>query len=31
MYICGLVIPVPSGGMAAYREWAENGARFFKE
>ena len=31
MYICGLVIPVPSEQMGAYRKWAENSANFFKE
>ena len=31
MYVCGLVIPVPEGQMEAYRRWADNGARFFKE
>ncbi len=31
MYVCGLVIPVPEDKMDAYRAWAENGARFFKE
>ncbi|HEX4292828.1 MAG TPA: DUF1428 domain-containing protein [Rhizomicrobium sp.] len=31
MYVCGLVIPVPENKMAAYRQWAQNGARFFKE
>ena len=31
MYVCGLVIPVPEDGMEAYRAWAENGARFFRE
>ena len=31
MYVCGLVIPVPEGEMEAYRNWAENGAAFFKE
>ena len=31
MYVCGLVIPVPETRMAAYRTWAENGAKFFKE
>jgi uncharacterized protein YbaA (DUF1428 family) len=31
MYVCGLVIPVPEGKMDAYRQWAESGARFFKE
>jgi len=31
MYVCGLVIPVPEGGMDAYRRWAEYGATFFKE
>jgi uncharacterized protein YbaA (DUF1428 family) len=31
MYVCGLVIPVPEDKIDAYRQWAENGARFFKE
>jgi uncharacterized protein YbaA (DUF1428 family) len=31
MYVCGLVIPVPEDKMEAYRQWADNGARFFKE
>lgn len=31
MYVCGLVIPVPEGGMDAYRRWAENGAKIFKD
>lgn len=31
MYVCGLVIPVPDHRRDAYRQWAENGARFFKE
>lgn len=31
MYVCGLVIPVPEKQMEAYRRWAENGARFFRE
>jgi uncharacterized protein YbaA (DUF1428 family) len=31
MYVSGLVIPVPQDQMAAYRRWAENGARIFKE
>lgn len=31
MYVCGLVIPVPEEKMEAYRQWAESGARFFKE
>ncbi len=31
MYVCGLVIPVPEGGLDAYRAWAESGAAFFKE
>ncbi|WP_114240925.1 DUF1428 domain-containing protein [Dyella sp. C9] len=30
MYVAGLVIPVPGDKMDAYREWAENGARIFK-
>lgn len=31
MYVCGLVIPVPETQREAYRQWAENGARFFQE
>lgn len=31
MYVAGLVIPVPEHQMEAYRQWAENGAQFFKE
>lgn len=31
MYVCGLVIPVPEDAMEAYRDWAENGAKFFRE
>ena len=31
MYIAGLIIPVPEDKMEAYRQWAENGAKFFKE
>ena len=31
MYVCGMVIPVPEDNMDAYRQWAENGARIFKE
>jgi uncharacterized protein YbaA (DUF1428 family) len=31
MYICGLVIPVPEDRMDAYRQWAESGAKFFKQ
>ncbi len=31
MYVAGLVIPVPAENIEAYRQWAENGARFFKE
>ncbi len=31
MYIAGLVIPVPGDKMAAYSQWAENGAQFFKD
>jgi len=30
MYIAGLVIPVPSSKMDAYRQWAERGAAIFK-
>lgn len=31
MYVAGLVIPVPEDRMDAYRRWAENGARIFKD
>jgi uncharacterized protein YbaA (DUF1428 family) len=31
MYIAGFVIPVPGGKMEAYRRWAQNGAKLFKE
>ena len=31
MYICGLVIPVPEDKLEAYRSWAENGAKIFKD
>ncbi|MBI1329309.1 MAG: DUF1428 family protein [Alphaproteobacteria bacterium] len=31
MYVAGLVIPVPEDRMEAYRAWAENGARIFKQ
>jgi len=31
MYIAGLVIPVPEEKIEAYRQWAENGAKFFKD
>ena len=31
MYVAGLVIPVPEGKMEAYRKWAENSARIFKD
>lgn len=31
MYVAGLVIPVPEDKKDAYRKWAENGARFFRE
>jgi uncharacterized protein YbaA (DUF1428 family) len=31
MYVAGLVIPVPEDKLEAYRQWAENGAKFFKE
>ena len=30
-YVDGFVIPVPEEKMAAYRQWAENGAKIFKE
>lgn len=31
MYIAGLVIPVPEDKKEAYRRWAENGAKVFKD
>ena len=31
MYVAGLVIPVPQDKMEAYRNWADNGARIYKE
>ncbi len=31
MYIAGLVIPVHEDKIEAYRRWAENGARIFKD
>ncbi len=31
MYIAGFVIPVPEEKKEAYRRWAENGAKLFKE
>jgi uncharacterized protein YbaA (DUF1428 family) len=31
MYIAGFVIPVPAEKIEAYRAWAENGAKLFKE
>ncbi len=31
MYVAGLVIPVPEEKMEAYRRWAQNGARIFKD
>lgn len=31
MYVCGLVIPVPADRIEAYRRWAENGARIFRD
>jgi uncharacterized protein YbaA (DUF1428 family) len=31
MYVCGLVVPVPHDKMEAYRKWAENGAKLFKD
>jgi uncharacterized protein YbaA (DUF1428 family) len=31
MYIAGFVIPVPEEKLEAYRKWAENGARIFRE
>jgi len=30
MYIAGLVIPVPEDKRDAYKRWAENGAKIFK-
>jgi uncharacterized protein YbaA (DUF1428 family) len=31
MYVAGLVIPVPEDRMDAYRRWAENGAKIFRD
>jgi uncharacterized protein YbaA (DUF1428 family) len=31
MYVAGLVIPVPGDQIDAYRRWAENGAKIFKD
>ena len=31
MYVAGFVIPVPAEKMEAYRRWAENGSKLFKE
>lgn len=31
MYVTALVIPVPAERMEAYRKWAENGAKIFKD
>lgn len=31
MYIAGFVIPVPEENIDAYRRWAENGAKIFRE
>jgi uncharacterized protein YbaA (DUF1428 family) len=31
MYVAGLVIPVPEDRMEAYRAWAQNGARIFRD
>ena len=31
MYVCGLVIPVPGDKIDAYKRWAENGAKIFKD
>ena len=31
MYVAGLVIPVPEDRVEAYRRWAENGARIFRD
>jgi uncharacterized protein YbaA (DUF1428 family) len=31
MYVAGFVIPVPADKMSAYRNWAENGAKIFRD
>ena len=31
MYVCGLVIPVPDDQQEAYRRWADNGAKLYKD
>jgi len=31
MYVAGFVIPVPGEKLDAYRQWAENSAKLFKE
>jgi len=31
MYIAGFVIPVPEDKKEAYRRWAENGAKIFRD
>ncbi len=31
MYVAGIVIPVPADKIEAYRQWAENGARIFRD
>ena len=31
MYVAGLIIPVPADQRDAYRRWAENGAKVFKD
>jgi len=31
MYVAGLVIPVPEEKREAYRRWAENGAKIFRD
>ena len=31
MYVCGMVIAVPEDRREAYQQWAESGARFFRE
>jgi uncharacterized protein YbaA (DUF1428 family) len=31
MYVTALVIPVPGDRMEAYRKWAENSAKIFKD
>jgi uncharacterized protein YbaA (DUF1428 family) len=31
MYVAGFVIPVPEDKIDAYRRWAENGAKLFRE